>query len=130
MTVSALHHYTLRCRADDLKPLFNFYTMVLGLREGSRPDFDVAGYWLYSGDHPIVHIFEVPEKTGIDTGSLDHISFRAHDLPGTRTHLASMGIPFEEVPVPQRPLHQVFIRDPKGLKVELIFSTLEGACDA
>lgn len=126
MPVSALHHYTLRCTESELDALLEFYTKHMGLANGPRPIIPFPGYWLYSQGQPIVHLaafLDAPADS--HTGPLDHISFRAHGLAQTRAYLSSHGIPYEEAPVPGWPLHQVFVRDPKGLKVELTFSLEE-----
>ena len=139
MPVSGLHHYTLRCVPAELPALHDFYTRVIGLTVGARPDIPAPGYWLYAGGHPIVHLYahlshpsdgasasaDAPDATAHApawaTGPLDHISFRANDVEGVRRHLQELGVPFDEAPVPGWPLHQVFVRDPKGLKVEMTF---------
>ena len=126
MPVAALHHYTIRCAATELDALNAFYTRVLGLEPGARPDIPAPGTWLYAGDQPIVHLFAyldrpegVPQATV--TGPLDHISFRARDLDETRTHLRSLGIDFAEAPIPGWPIHQLLLHDPQGVKIELTF---------
>jgi catechol 2,3-dioxygenase-like lactoylglutathione lyase family enzyme len=126
MPVQALHHYTLGCTAGDLEPLREFYTEHIGLVVGARPPIPAPGYWLYAGGQPIVHLYAIgtessPWTGGPVTGPLDHISFRAHGLDQTREHLRANGIPFDEAPVPEWPLHQLFLRDPKGIKIELTF---------
>jgi catechol 2,3-dioxygenase-like lactoylglutathione lyase family enzyme len=126
MPVSALDHFTIRCSEADLEPLREFYTRQIGLRVGDRPPIPAPGFWLYSEGRPIVHLYAignagVRERGGEPTGPLDHISFRAHDLEATRAHLRANGVAFQEAPVPGWPLHQIFLHDPKGLKVELTF---------
>lgn len=126
MTVAALHHYTIRCAVTELDALNAFYTRVLGLEAGPRPDIPAPGTWLYAGGQPIVHLYAYLERPdgGAQapvTGPLDHISFRARDLEATRSHLRSLAIDFSEAPVPDWPIHQLFLHDPKGLKVELTF---------
>ena len=125
MPVRALHHYTLRCTPAELEVLCEFYTRVVGLTVGARPDIPAPGYWLYSEGQPIVHLYAILEHPAVPltppTGPLDHISFRAHGLEGMREHLSAQGVPFDEAPVPGWPLHQLFIRDPKGLRIELTF---------
>jgi catechol 2,3-dioxygenase-like lactoylglutathione lyase family enzyme len=105
-----------------LAPLLDFYTRVIGLAVGARPDIPAPGYWLYSQGQAIVHLYAIGESNDASTGPLDHISFSASGLDETRASLGAMGIPFEEAPVPGWPLHQVFLHDPSGLKVELTFS--------
>ena len=122
MSVSALDHYTIRCVPADLPPLLDFYTQALGLVPGDRPVMPFPGYWLYSGDRAVVHLFaNQTERASGSTGSVDHISFKAHDLPGTQAGLRAKAIAFEEMALPDHELHQIFLRDPFGLKVELTF---------
>lgn len=126
MTVSALNHFTLRCSPESLPRVLEFYTKHIGLVPGSRPVMSFPGYWLYSGGQPIVHLAAfLDDDQGVDTGALDHISFRAHGLDETRERLEAQGVPFEEAPVPGWPLYQVFIKDPNGLKIELTFDLNE-----
>jgi catechol 2,3-dioxygenase-like lactoylglutathione lyase family enzyme len=126
MPAQALHHYTLRCSPDEVDALARFYTRVLGLELGDRPELPLPGAWLYAGGQPIVHIYANVDAReaaalGASTGPLDHIAFRFSNLAATRRHLRAVGCEFTEAPVPDRPLHQVFVRDPKGLKIELTF---------
>jgi len=126
MPVAALHHYTIRCAASELDGLHAFYTRVLGLAPGPRPDIPAPGTWLYADGQPIVHLFaylDTPEPAppAPVTGPLDHISFRARDLDRTRAHLRALGIDFAEAPIPGWQIHQLFLHDPKGVKVELTF---------
>ena len=124
MSVSALHHYTLRCAASELGALNAFYTQVLGLEPGRRPAIPAPGTWLYAGGQPIVHLYaylDTPDAAPPSpvTGPLDHISFRAQGLEKTRRHLRAHGIEFAEAPIPDWPIHQLFLHDPNGVKVEI-----------
>jgi catechol 2,3-dioxygenase-like lactoylglutathione lyase family enzyme len=126
MPVQALHHYTLRCPPGEVDALAAFYVRVIGLQLGDRPELPLPGAWLYAGGQPIVHIYanvddQQARALGTSTGPLDHIAFRGENLAATRRHLRAVGCGFTEAPVPGRPLHQVFVRDPKGLKIELTF---------
>jgi len=126
MPVSALHHYTIRCATSELPALNDFYMRVIGLEPGARPAIPAPGTWLYAGGQPIVHLYaylDRPEAAPPPpvTGPLDHISFRACDLEGMRAHLRSHGIAFDEAPIPDWPIHQLFLHDPKGLRIELTF---------
>ncbi len=126
MFVAGLDHYTIRCVPGDLPPLLDFYTQALGLVPGGRPQMPFPGYWLYSGDRAVVHLFaNQPERMSGLTGSLDHISFKGQDLPATQANLRAREIPFEEMALPDHAIHQIFLRDPFGLKVELTFYLAE-----
>jgi catechol 2,3-dioxygenase-like lactoylglutathione lyase family enzyme len=122
MSTSGLNHFTIRCAPDDLPELLAFYTKFLHLKPGPRPAMPRPGYWLYIEDNPVVHLYACLEKRDSGpTGPLDHISFRAHGLEQTRAFLRAQGMAFDELPVEGWPIHQIFLRDPNGLKLELTF---------
>lgn len=125
MPVTALHHYTIRCTPDELPQLVDFYTRVLRLEVGARPEVPAPGAWLYTGGQPIVHLYahlaHAAPVHDAGTGPLDHISFRARGLTEMRAHLASHGITFTEAPIPGWDIHQLFVHDPHGLKIEMTF---------
>ncbi|MDM0112343.1 VOC family protein [Variovorax sp. J22R133] len=125
MPVTALHHFTIRCTPDELPPLVDFYTRVLRLQVGARPDIPAAGAWLYAESQPIVHLYahlSTPDAAVQPvTGHLDHISFRSHGLKEMREHLAAADVPFAEAPIPGWDIHQLFLHDPRGMKIEMTF---------
>ena len=122
MHVGRLNHFTVRCRPQELEELRAFYVSVLGLVDGARPDFNFPGHWLYSDGHPIVHLAGLLDaRPAKETGPLDHIAFSGHHLDETVQLLKERKIPFDERPVPGFPIHQVFLTDPQGLKIELTF---------
>lgn len=125
MPVTALHHFTVRCTPDELPPLVDFYTRVMRLEVGARPEIPAPGAWLYAGGQPIVHLYAflpTPDRPADPvTGHVDHISFRSQGLSEMRRHLAAQSVAFSEAPVPGWPLHQLFLHDPRGLKIEMTF---------
>ena len=132
MELLALDHYTLAVEPDALPGLLAFYTRVLTLREGPRPDFDFPGHWLYASSSAVVHLAGTGGTGGkgdaaVPTGRLDHVSLRTRGLVAARARLAAHGVAWHEAPVPGMPLHQVFLRDPAGLRIELTFDAAEVA---
>lgn len=123
--VQGLHHFTLRCDAGDLDGLRDFYCRALGLVPGARPDLRFAGYWLYASAQPVVHLYASGRAPSPEAVALDHVAFKATGLIATRSRLDSEGISYTEAPVPGWTLHQLFIRDPLGLKLELTFDLAE-----
>jgi catechol 2,3-dioxygenase-like lactoylglutathione lyase family enzyme len=127
MALEALEHYTINCA--DLDATRDFYRDVLGLAQGFRPKLGFHGYWLYAGDIPVVHLLgpegALPEnreaKPGASTGSLDHIAFRGKDAGATIAKLREHGLKFRENRIAEIALHQVFVRDPNGIMVEMNF---------
>jgi catechol 2,3-dioxygenase-like lactoylglutathione lyase family enzyme len=131
MHIQHIDHFTLRVHEDRLPELLDFYVRVLGLREGDRPAFSFPGHWLYANQQALVHLAgnapvgEVGPSEALPTGKLNHISLRATGLKQTREHLVAHGVDWMEAPVPGMPLHQVFLLDPAGLKIELTFHSDE-----
>ena len=127
MALEALEHYTINCA--DLAATRDFYQDVLGLTEGFRPALGFAGHWLYCGDVPVVHLLgrdgAAPENGGAEqggaTGSFDHIAFRGRDAHAMIARLKAGNIPFRENRVTDVNLHQLFVRDPNGILVEMNF---------
>ncbi|MDH6590325.1 catechol 2,3-dioxygenase-like lactoylglutathione lyase family enzyme [Variovorax sp. TBS-050B] len=125
MPVSALHHFTIRCTPDELPPLVDFYTRVMRLEPGARPEIPAPGAWLYAHGQPIVHLYahlsEPDRPVQPVTGHVDHIAFRSQGLAEMRAHLRALDIPFDEAPIPGWAIHQLFLRDPRGLRIEMTF---------
>lgn len=134
MTVQKLEHYLIL--AEDLEATRDFYVDVLGLEPGERPPFPFPGYWLYAGGAPCVHLASLAgnqaqaeylgeRETSASTGALDHVAFTASGLGETLAHLESRGIEMRRRTVPEQGSHQVFVRDPNGITIELNFDAGE-----
>lgn len=125
MPVTALHHFTIRCTPGQLSSLVDFYTRVMRLAIGARPEIPAPGAWLYADGQPIVHLYahlatpDLPQEPA--TGPVDHISFRSHGLKEMCAHLNQLKVPFTEAPIPGWNIHQLFLHDPCGLKIEMTF---------
>ncbi|MCA0213030.1 MAG: hypothetical protein LCH79_07635 [Proteobacteria bacterium] len=128
MRLHGIDHFTIRCHPDELPMLLAFYTAALGLTPGPRPSFDFAGHWLYADGRALVHLAAndpSPPALPAATGRLDHVSLRTSGLVQARERLDRCGVPHHELPVPGMPLHQLFLRDPTGFKIELTFDAAE-----
>ncbi len=131
MELTRLDHVTIQARAEELPALREFYTEVVGLTAGPRPEFAFPGYWMYLGDRAVVHLAaqvgELPPARPGETGRFDHLALRARGLAELRARLAARGVPFQEVPVPDVALHLLFACDPAGVKLEFTFDAAEAA---
>ncbi len=109
---------------EDLDETVAFFTDVLGLSVGPRPNFSSQGAWMYgaaSDDVAIVHIVVGQPNTG-DGGALDHIAFRGTDTAKLKEKLDDAGIVFETRVVPGTGDTQVFFVAPFGTKFEVNFA--------
>lgn len=131
MPITHLEHFLVL--TDDLNATRDFYRDALGLTVGPRPPLAFAGYWLYAGGVPCVHIAErssynassapagIPvSERAPGTGAFDHAAFIAHDFEEMAAHLARLGIPAHLNSVPGG-LRQLFVLDPNGVKIEINF---------
>ena len=120
--VSELNHVNIE--TTDIDRSASFYTNVLGLISGERPNFDRPGYWMYMDNVPIIHIISpLPDNkllTGSKHAAISHFALRIKDFEAMREHLTNLSIPYTETSVPNSNQRQFFINDPDGVVVELI----------
>lgn len=138
-----LNHVSIR--ASDLEACRRFYTDVIGLVAGPRPDFPFPGVWLYAGSttawsNAVVHVIGIDpaHPDGLEgylgsregaaargSGVVDHVAFNGTGLAQMRQRLAALGIAARERTVPGLGLHQLFLEDPDGVVVELNYPAAE-----
>jgi catechol 2,3-dioxygenase-like lactoylglutathione lyase family enzyme len=150
MEIKRVDHYSIRTL--DLEASRRFYTEVIGLKAGPRPPFNFPGYWLYSGEPPadlhnsarnygFVHLmgFDRDNPQSLDeyvggreaatleggTGALDHIAFAATGREAMIERCRRNNVDYFERAVPILGLHQVFIKDPSGVMIELNYPASE-----
>lgn len=117
-----IDHINIKAPPALLEEVREFYCAVLGLKEGFRPDFQSAGFWLYADGNPIVHLSfggEKPAPSG--AGYLDHVAFQADGLEAFLSLLDGRGINYRCSFIPELGLTQVFFRDPAGTGLEVNF---------
>jgi catechol 2,3-dioxygenase-like lactoylglutathione lyase family enzyme len=150
MEIKRIDHYSIRTL--DVEASRSFYTEVVGLTVGPRPAFNFPGLWLYNGRPPadldhaagnygIVHIMGVdpndpqglvdtlgyvdPETLKGSTGALDHIALSVTGRESMVERCNRHGVCYFERSVPTLGLHQMFIKDPNGVIIELNFPAAE-----
>lgn len=119
MVIRRLDHFNIAPR--DLAASRRFYVEVIGLVDGYRPPFDSSGAWLYCGDQAVLHLLCSDQRRDGPTGRLDHIAFLGRGFGETVARLRALGQTFEYRPAPRAGLHQLFIKDPDGVEVEIGF---------
>jgi len=135
MPINKLDHYSVR--TTDVAKTREFYTDIIGLQVGPRPEFPFPGVWLYNGDQAVVHVIGIDanDTSGLQgylggrgeavddgTGALDHVAFVASDFEGMRASFEARKLAFRERLVPGLALNQLFIVDPNGVTIELNFA--------
>lgn len=120
MPVHRIDHITLN--SSDLAKTCAFYAEGLGFVVQKMEGRGLTGAWLLLGGHPYVHLVSRPSEQPPGTsGPLDHFALEATGLAETRERLKRAGVAYRENPVPEFELHQIVVRDPDGVKVELNF---------
>ena len=121
--MAGLDHFLVL--TDDIDATRDFWCGALGLEVGERPPLEFAGYWLYGGGVPCVHVAERAsfdahsERIGIAAapGPVEHVAFSADDYEGTVARLRDGGIDAAPNQVPG--MRQLFVEDPNGVKIEI-----------
>lgn len=116
-------HINIRASRELLDSEKSFFCKVFRLTEGFRPDFQRHGYWLYSGEHALIHLTEcdIPRSTN-NTGHLDHIAFAMSGLDEFITALESLAVIYSLNKIPDLSITQVFFKSPSGIGLEANFS--------
>ena len=140
MAIAKLSHYSVR--TTDLVASQRFYTEVLELRVGFRPPFDFPGVWLYSdqdeSEFGAVHLIGVAPGSNVGMRDydgewqiedhrdepVDHIAFLATDWPAMRQRCDALGVLYRKRHMLPLGLLQVFLVDPSGVTIELMYRAL------
>lgn len=105
----------------DLAASEAFYSGIVGLEKGPRPNFSRNGAWMYAGSEPVVHLVEIETVNPSPTGCIDHVAFELEGLVDFKRKLIREGVNFHEQPIPDDEGWQVFIHDPSHVKLEFNF---------
>ena len=145
MSNLSLNHFSIR--SLEIEKTTEFFTKLLGLTVGPRPEFPFPGVWLYNGDesswaNAVLHLIAIDKNdpNGLKkylgdrdpsslrgSGAVDHIAFFAKGLEEKISLLQSMKVQYRERTVPVLKLHQIFLDDPNGVVIELNYPAEEKA---
>jgi catechol 2,3-dioxygenase-like lactoylglutathione lyase family enzyme len=123
--IHAMNHFTVI--AEDPRATLDFYTGLLGLREGHRPDLGFPGAWLYAegAPHAILHVYFDRPVPAQRAGVIDHMAFSARNLREVKARFDASGHPYDLRQQRGAGTWQLFCHDPNGAKVELDFEPTE-----
>ncbi|HEY8578836.1 MAG TPA: VOC family protein [Beijerinckiaceae bacterium] len=124
--VVGMDHFTVL--TPDVAVTRAFYEGI-GFVVGPRPpDLPGAGLWLYVGERPILHVVGPVKAPESPRGLLDHMAFRAANLPAFAALLTQKGVPYRLTRLADPfGVWQLFFEDPFGARVEFDFDGEETA---
>ena len=143
MSNLSLNHFSIR--SLEIEKTTDFYSKLLGLTVGTRPEFPFPGVWLYNGDdsswaNAVLHLIAIDKNdpNGLKkylgerdpsslygSGAVDHIAFFATGLEEKIALLKELKVSYRERTVPVIGLHQIFLDDPNGIVIELNYPASE-----
>jgi catechol 2,3-dioxygenase-like lactoylglutathione lyase family enzyme len=119
MALKYLDHVNVR--TGRLAEMIRFYSEVLGMRVGPRPNFPFGGAWMYCGERPVVHLVETSEPLAPGNAlQLEHFAFAADAIDELLQQLKTAGVPFRVKEVETRA--QVHFSDPDGNHIHVDFT--------
>ena len=122
MQIGKLDH--INVRTTQLETMIDWYTSVLGMHSGERPNFSFPGAWMYAGDSAVVHLVGISgdPATGSETPlKLEHFALRASGCAGFLEHLDAHGITYKRNELTDFRIVQVNVWDPDGNHIHIDF---------
>jgi len=117
-----IEHINISAPMDLLVKTKEFYCEIFDLVEGYRPDFSRAGFWLYAGSKPLIHLTESDEHFASAKQSyFDHFALQATGLQRMLSKLTTLEIEYQVDHLPEIGMTQLFLKDPAGTGVEANF---------
>src|SRR5688500_1216687 len=135
MAITDFDHYTVRTADHDAS--WRFYERVLGLDVVKREGAPVPAFIVSIGERQVVHVFQAaPEMEAVfakypsaetlegwNTGRLHHVEFWATGLTEMKDRFGRESAQFSERTLGDK--HQVQLRDPDGIQVNVNFQLSE-----
>ena len=124
MQIGRLDHVNLR--TEQLDTMIEWYTRILGMKIGPRPNFGFPGAWMYSGEDAVVHLVGVEASEGAGAGSevklkLEHFALAATGRDTFEARLSEAGEKFEIIDISDFGITQYNIWDPDGNHIHIDF---------
>lgn len=126
MAMLKLDH--INVRTTNLAAMVEWYSNVLGMTVGRRPDFDFPGAWMYIGDHAVVHLVGVEGSAGAGSETdlkLEHFALSADAWKAFEARLTAMGEKYRTRNLPGFDIVQCNVWDPDGNHIHVDFPSDE-----
>ena len=122
MRIEQLNHVNLR--TTQLDAMIDWYTNVLGMRSGDRPNFSFPGAWMYAGDNPVVHLIGIEGEPGVGSEvalKLEHFAFAATGGAEFEAKLRADGTKYRRSDIAEFNIYLINIWDPDGNHIHVDF---------
>ena len=126
MQINRLDHVNVR--TVQLDTMIDWYTNVLGMRKGERPNFPFPGAWIYAGDTAVVHLVHIDGSPAVGAESdlkLEHFALSASGLNEFEAKLQAQGERYQRSNLPELNLVQINVWDPDGNHIHIDFRAEE-----
>ena len=123
MKLGILDHVNVRTK--NIEAMKTWYTDILGMHVGDRPNLQTAGAWMYVGDHPVVHLVATDDEILAGSESqlkLEHFALTASGMKDLEKRLTAAGEKFAKREVPGIGVMQFNIWDPDGNHIHIDFT--------
>ena len=123
MPIHKLDH--INVRTAQLDAMIDWYTNILGMRAGDRPNFSFPGAWMYAGDQAVVHLVGVDGDPGAGAEvplKLEHFALSATGRVEFETKLKEAGERFESNELTDVDIVQINVWDPDGNHIHVDFT--------
>ncbi|MGI9425251.1 MAG: VOC family protein [Hyphomicrobiaceae bacterium] len=128
MQLRKLDHVNVR--TSNLEAMIAWYSDILGMRSGDRPNFAFPGAWMYVGDEPVVHLVGVEGTAGAGSEGdlkLEHFALSATGISEFEARLKAADETYQRRDVPGFGITQFNIWDPDGNHIHIDFASGEAA---
>lgn len=126
MQIGKLDHVNLR--TTQLETMIDWYSNILGMHSGDRPNFPFPGAWMYAGESAAVHLIGIDGAPG--SGSevdlkLEHFAFSATGGAKLEENLRAIGVQYQRIDLPEINIYQINLWDPDGNHIHVDFPVNE-----
>jgi len=124
MGLERLDH--INVNTTQLEKLKAFYSDVLGMSPGPRPNFSFGGAWMYCGGRPAVHLVERAQLEPVHGDlKLQHFAFAAKGLGEFLARLKQLDVPYRVGILDDFEICQINLTDPDGNHLHVDFPVAE-----
>lgn len=126
MPLIKLDHVNVR--TGQIDAMVAWYSDILGMHSGERPNLTRPGAWMYVGDQAVVHLISIDGDAGVGSETdlkLEHFALSASGMKEFEAKLTAAGEKFERRDLPGGKITQYNIWDPDGNHIHIDFPTNE-----